>query len=222
MSHPAPATPPSPTLLLTGFDPFGGDTANPSLQIAQALHGQRIAGLQVQSQMLPTVFATALPVLEQAIARWQPRLVVCLGQAGGRAALGLERVGINLQDARIPDNAGAQPVDAPVVPGGPAAYFSTLPVKAMRQAALRAGVLCELSYTAGSFVCNHVLYGLLHHLAQQPAGLRPRGGFVHVPWLPEQGQPALPLAAMVRGVYEALWAAALQPQDLHVAGGTLH
>ncbi|GAA4429925.1 pyroglutamyl-peptidase I [Acidovorax lacteus] len=222
----APCTPaaplPPPTLLLTGFDPFGGDTANPSLQIAQALQGQRIAGLQVQAQTLPTVFATALPVLEQALARWQPRLVVCLGQAGGRAAIGLERVGINLQDARIPDNVGAQPIDTPVVPGGPAAYFATLPVKAMRQAVLRAGVPCELSYTAGSFVCNHVLYGLLHHVAQQAPAARPRAGFIHVPWLPGQGEPCLPLATMVRGVYEALWAAALQPHDLAVAGGTLH
>lgn len=181
MTATAPALHAAPTLLLTGFDPFGGDRVNPSLQIAQALHGQHIAGLQVVAACLPTVFATALPVLEQAIARWQPSLIVCLGQAGGRTALGLERIGINLQDARIPDNAGAQPIDTPVVPGGPAAYFATLPVKAMRQAVLRAGVPCELSFTAGSFVCNHVLYGLLHHLAQQPPAGRARGGFVHVP-----------------------------------------
>ena len=151
-------------ILLTGFDPFGADTVNPSWLVAQALDGQRIAGHRVVAAQLSTVFGKSLRQLEALVATHRPALVVCLGQAGGRNALSLERVGININDARIPDNAGQQPVDTPVVPGGPAAYFSSLPVKAMLQGVRRAGVPCEVSQTAGTFVCNHVLYGLLHLL----------------------------------------------------------
>nr|HPK34063.1 pyroglutamyl-peptidase I [Ottowia sp.] len=132
-----PARPPSDTaalrkVLLTGFEPFGGDALNPSWLAAQALHGRRIAGHQVVAAQLPTVFGASLERLDALLHQHRPVLVVCLGLAAGRAALSLERVAINVQDARMPDNAGAEPVDAPVVPGGPAAYFSTLPIKAMR------------------------------------------------------------------------------------------
>jgi len=209
-------------ILLTGFDPFGGDTDNPSWRVAQALAGQRIAGHGVVSAQLPTVFGASLAELARLVHLHQPAIVLCLGQAGGRAALSLERIGINIDDARIPDNAGAQPVDTAVVPAGPAAYFSSLPVKAMLQAVQRTGVPCEVSQTAGTFVCNHVLYGLLHLLAQQPALAHTRGGFVHVPWLPSQGTPHLPLRDTVRGVHEALWAAALTGHDIRLAAGATH
>lgn len=215
--------PPAPQpLLLTGFDPFGGSTLNPSWQVAQALHGQRMAGHQVVAAQLPTRFGDSLHVLRALLARHRPALVLCLGLAGGRGALSLERVGININDARIPDNAGSQPIDTPVVPGGPAAYFATLPVKAMLRAVQRAGLPCEVSQTAGTFVCNHVLYGLAHLLAQGAGRPGARGGFMHLPWLPEQGAPHLPLADMVRGVHAALWAAVLTESDIVLGAGATH
>lgn len=212
----------SPTLLLTGFDPFGGDTLNPSWLVAQALHGQQVAGHRVVAAQLPTEFARSLPTLQALLARHSPAITVCLGQAGGRAALSIERIGINVNDARIRDNAGAQPVDAPVVRGGPAAYFATLPIKAMARAVQHAGIAAEVSQTAGTFVCNQVLYGLLHLLAQGHGAPGARGGFIHVPWLPGQGQPHLPLAQLVRGVHEALWAAVLTPRDIAWGAGATH
>lgn len=209
-------------ILLTGFDPFGGDTDNPSWRVAHALAGQRIAGHAVVAAQLPTVFGASLTELARLVHLHEPAIVLCLGQAGGRAALSVERIGINIDDARIPDNAGAQPVDTAVVAAGPAAYFSSLPVKAMLRAVQHAGVPCEVSQTAGTFVCNHVLYGLLHLLAQHPALAHTRGGFVHVPWLPSQGTPHLPLRDMVRGVHDALWAAALTGHDIRLAAGATH
>ena len=220
---PAPSLPDRPrTILLTGFDPFGGDTDNPSWRIAQALAGQRIAGHTVVAAQLPTVFEESLARLQALLRVHQPALTVCLGQAGGRSALSLERIGININDARIADNQGAQPIDTPVVAGGPAAYFSSLPIKAMRQAVQRAGIACEVSQTAGTFVCNHVLYGLMHLLAHDKALVGARGGFVHVPWLPEQGVPHLLLRSMVRGMHTALWAAVLAPTDVALQAGATH
>lgn len=211
-----------PAILLTGFDPFGGDTENPSWLIAQALQGQHVAGHTVLAAQLPTVFGASLQHLRALVDLHQPAITLCLGQAGGRGALSLERVGININDARIADNQGAQPIDTPVVPGGPAAYFSSLPIKAMARAAQRAGVPCEVSQTAGTFVCNHVLYGLMHLLASGAGPAGARGGFMHVPWMPEQGAPHLPLRDMVRGVHAALWAAALTPHDLVLGAGATH
>ena len=222
-----PARPPSDTaalrkVLLTGFEPFGGDALNPSWLAAQALHGRRIAGHRVVAAQLPTVFGASLERLDALLHRHRPALVVCLGLAAGRAALSLERVAINVQDARMPDNAGAEPVDAPVVPGGPAAYFSTLPIKAMRAAAQAAGVSAEVSQTAGTFVCNHVFYGLMHRLATEPALARTRGGFVHVPLLPEQGTPSLALEDQVKGLRAAIAAALTQREgDLRQAAGAI-
>lgn len=211
----------NPVILLTGFDPFGTDAINPSWLVARALQGQRIARHTVVAAQLPTVFGQALLRLGALHRQLQPALTVCLGQAGGRAALSIERIGINVDDARIPDNQGAQPIDTAVVPGGPAAYFASLPVKAMLRAVQRAGVACEVSQTAGTFVCNHVLYGLMHLLAREGVGGM-RGGFVHVPWLPEQGQPHMALRDMVRGMHAALWAAVLAQQDIALGAGATH
>ncbi|WP_298212487.1 pyroglutamyl-peptidase I [Acidovorax sp.] len=213
---------PERVILLTGFDPFGGDPLNPSWFIAQALHGQRIAGHVVVAAQLPTVFGQSLQQLAALVHGLQPALTVCLGLAGGRGGLSMERIGINIDDARIPDNIGAQPIDTPVAADGPAAYFASLPVKAMLRAVQRAGVPCEVSQTAGTFVCNHVLYGLLHLLAQGAGPAGARGGFVHVPWLTGQGTPHLPLRDMVRGVHAALWAAVLAPQDIALQAGAIH
>ena len=218
--HLAPPTPRP--LLLTGFDPFGGSTLNPSWQVAQALDGQRMAGHQIVAAQLPTRFGESLLQLQALLVRHRPALVLCLGLAGGRAGLSLERVGININDARIPDNCGAQPIDTPVQADGPAAYFASLPIKAMLRGVQRAGVPCEVSQTAGTFVCNHVLYGLMHLLAQGTAPRGARGGFVHVPWLSGQGEPHLPLRDMVRGIHAALWAAVLSPQDIALQAGATH
>ena len=216
------APPAGPAILLTGFDPFGGGAHNPSWLIAQALHGQRIAGHQVVAAQLPTVFGQSLQRLQSLLQEHQPSITLCLGLAGGRAALSIERIGININDARIPDNCGAQPIDTPVQVGGPAAYFASLPIKTMLRAVQRAGVPCEVSQTAGTFVCNHVLYGLMHLLAQGAAPQGARGGFVHVPWLSGQGEPHLPLRNMVRGIHAALWAAVLAPQDIALQAGATH
>lgn len=213
-----------PVILLTGFEPFGGARQNPSQLVAEALDGQRVAGHRVVAARLPTVFGQSLQVLEALLRAHRPALTLCLGQAGGRGALSLERVGINLNDARIPDNAGQQPIDTPVVPGGPAAYFTNLPVKAMLRALQHAGVPCEVSQTAGTFVCNHVLYGLMHLLQAQGLGAPgARGGFVHVPWMRGQGHPHLELREMVRGLHAALWAALLAPAgDIALSAGATH
>ena len=209
-------------VLLTGFDPFGEDTLNPSWLAVQALHGREVAGHRVVAAQLPTVFGQAIGVLHALLATHQPSLVICVGQAGGRAALSLERVAININDARIADNAGAQPVDTAVAADGPAAYFSTLPVKAMRLAIRHEGVASEVSQTAGTFVCNHVFYGLMHALAHKPEFKVVRGGFIHVPWLPSQGAPAMPLQDMVSGLHAAVACALRTAGDAGVSAGAEH
>jgi len=177
-------TPKTPTALLTGFEPFGGEDENPSRQIALALDGALIGGHRVVSATLPTEFARAPVELDALIARHGPALVLAVGQAGGRAEIALERIAVNLIDARIPDNAGARPSDVAVVAGGPNAYFSTLPLKAMLRALQAANIPAALSHTAGTFVCNQVFYTLARCLARTRR--RVRGGFIHVPYLPEQ------------------------------------
>ncbi|MDO9031135.1 MAG: pyroglutamyl-peptidase I [Hydrogenophaga sp.] len=217
-----PTRPTRPRVLLTGFDAFGGDAINPSWLAVRALHGRQIAGHAVVAAQLPTVFGEALRELHGLLVKHRPALVICVGQAGGRSALSLERVAINVDDAPIPDNAGAQPIDAPVAPGAPAAYFSTLPIKAMLAALQREGLPAEVSQTAGTFVCNHVFYGLMHTIAANPELRHTRGGFVHVPWLPEQGTPNMALDDVVRGLRVAVRAALVTPQDTLLAGGATH
>jgi pyroglutamyl-peptidase len=186
--------------LVTGFEPFDGDAVNPSWQIAQALHGQRLHGATVQAEQLPCTFEQSVPALQAALRRHRPQLVLALGQAS-RPAISLERVALNVIDARIPDNAGAQPIDEPVRAGAPAAYFGTLPVKAMLAALRKAGIGAEVSQTAGTFVCNQVFFALMHALRRRPGV---RGGFVHVPLLPGQ--------AAARGLGEGM------PLDVQTAG----
>lgn len=209
------------TVLLTGFDAFGGERINPSWLSVQALHGRRIAGHRVVTAQLPTVFDESLHVLRGLLKQYRPALVICVGQAGGRSALSLERVAINVNDARIADNAAAQPVDTPVIPDGPAAYFTTLPIKAMLLTLRQAGVTAEVSQTAGTFVCNHVFYGLMHLLATQRGFKRTRGGFIHVPYLPEQGAPSMALEDMVRGLRLALRCALVTQHDIARGAGAI-
>ncbi len=145
-----------------------------------------------------------------------------MGQAGGRAALSLERVAINVDDARIEDNVGARPIDTPVIPGGPDAYFTTLPIKAMLTALLDQGINADVSQTAGTFVCNHVFYGLMHELATRPELRHARGGLVHVPWLPSQGQPSMRLDEIVEGMKVAIECALSTISDIRVGAGALN
>lgn len=219
---PRPTTsPPLPPILLTGFDAFGGDTLNPSWLAVQALHGRRIGGHQVVAAQLPTVFEASLAELGRLLRTHKPALVICVGQAGGRAALSLERVAINVNDARIADNAAVQPVDTPVIADGPAAYFSTLPIKAMLQALQKEGIAAEVSQTAGTFVCNHLFYGLMHMLATGRGFKRTRGGFVHVPFLPGQGQPHMALEEVVRGLRVAVRTALTTQRDITRGAGAI-
>lgn len=213
----------TPRILLTAFEPFGGDPVNPSLLIARALDGEVVAGAQVVAVELPCVFHRSLSALDEALAHTQPVLAVALGVAAGREGLSIERVAINVDDARIPDNAGAQPVDEPIASGGPAAWFSTLPIKAIAAELNAAGVPASVSQTAGTFVCNHVFYGLQQRLA----GTGVRSGFIHVPLLPAQaaqypGKPVLALEEQVRGVRLALEVAmSHQGADLRAIGGAV-
>ena len=209
------------TLLITGFEPFDGEAVNPSWAVAQALQGQVIAGAHIAAVQLPCVFAQALPALQAALDRQRPAWVLALGLAGSRSAISVERVAVNLADARIPDNAGAQPLDEPVVAGGPAAYFTGLPAKAIVAALLQAGWPAELSHSAGSFVCNQVFYGLMHALADQPGVV---GGFIHLPPLPEQAaRHALsrPMALLdqVAALRRVIELAVAGTPELHSVGG---
>lgn len=216
---------PRPSILLTGFEPFGGESVNPSWQVAQALHGETVAGARVQSLCLPCDFGRALAVLGAELARRRPGLVLALGQAAGRSDFSVERVAINVDDARSPCNAGRQPIDEPVVPGAPAAYFATLPIKAMVAALREAGLPASVSHSAGTYVCNHVFYGLMHALRRRRSV---RAGFMHLPLLPEQAAvrdtvpapPSLPLATLVHGVRLALTTAVTTTNDLRASGGT--
>ena len=216
-------------ILLTGFEPFGGQSINPSWEVARALDGLSLSQAQVRAIRLPCVFAQAATALTRAVAEFQPDIVLALGQAEGRSDISVERVAINVMDARIADNAGAQPIDQPVVAGGPAAYFSTLPIKRL-VASLRAeGIPASVSQTAGTFVCNQVFYALQHALAERAV----RSGFVHLPLLPEQAAhwpgptlPSLPLATQVAAltcVLQCLHGCATsEPGDVRIEGGSLH
>lgn len=212
------------TVLVTGFDPFAGEQLNPSWEICRQLEGVVIDGARVVACKVPCEFRRAIEAVAEAIERHQPALVISFGQAGGRAQMSVERVAINVDDARIADNAGSRPIDEPIAADGPAAYFATLPVKAMARAMREANVPAQVSNTAGTYVCNHVMYGVLHFLAGK--GDPARAGFIHVPYAEEQvldrpAMPALSLATMVRGARAAIEAALRHATDIRVPEGTL-
>lgn len=214
----------TPTILLTGFEPFGGERINPSQEIVRALDGETIAAHRVAGAVLPVTFAATLPALAHLLDLHRPKLVLALGQAGGRSEISLERVAVNLIDARIADNDGRQPIDVPVIDGAPGAYFSTLPVKAIAAHLNAHGIPAATSLSAGSFVCNQVFFMLAHLLAREHPGAR--GGFAHVPWLPQQAarlsrEPSMALDTMLAGVRLALECAVSTHYDLRLAGGTL-
>lgn len=206
-------------VLLTGFEPFDGQAINPSEEIAREINEATIARHKIVGALLPCVFGAALKELKHQLKLHEPALVICLGQAGGRAEITPERVAINVDDARIPDNAGQQPLDKPIVKTGPAAYFSTLPIKAIVHELRRREIPAAVSQTAGTFVCNHVFYGLMHELALHRPGVR--GGFIHVPFVPEQttDQPSLPFEKMTEAIRVAIATAIDYRRDLKTGGG---
>ena len=175
-------------LLITGFDPFGGASINPAWEAVKLLP-DAIADFEVHKLEIPTVFGLATEKVLEKAAEIRPDVILCIGQAGGRGAVTPERIGVNIRDAKIADNAGNQPVGQFVAEEGPAAYFATVPVMAMEEAIRKESLPGQVSNSAGAFVCNDTLYGLLHHYA----GTEVKVGFIHVPWLPEQGSPSMPL-----------------------------
>jgi len=212
-------------ILLTGFEPFGRDMVNPSwLAVQLARESLQAEGFAVEAIELPCVFGESLEVLHQATSRLTPEVVVCVGLAGGRDRVSLERVAINCDDARIPDNKGQRPIDEEVIPEGPAAYFSSLPIKAALRNLQIAGIKGEISQTAGTYVCNHVFYGLMNALASRPGV---RGGFVHVPYLPEHvtpegAAPSMPLELTAEGIAVVVRTALNTPVDTKLPAGAIH
>lgn len=189
-------------LLITGFDPFGGETINPSWEAVRRLP-DTIGNYTLTKMEIPTVFGEAAKLVLEEAEKLRPDVIISVGQAGRRTGITPEVVGINLREAKITDNAGNQPVNIPVVPGGPVAYFATLPVREMVASMEQAGIPAFLSYTAGTFVCNDVLYTLLNRFD----GTSTLAGFIHVPYLPQQAPEnvfSLPLEEIVRGLTAAI------------------
>lgn len=185
-------------LLITGFDPFGGAVVNPSWEAIKLLPDQ-VGDWQLTKIEIPTVFGLAAQTVLAAAQELQPDAIVCIGQAGGRESITPEAYGVNLRHARIADNAGNQPLAVPIIQNAPASYMSTLPVNDIVHVVRNAGLPCKLSFSAGRFVCNDLLYTLLHHFR----GTNTKVGFIHVPFLPEQakeGQPSMSLDDIVNAL----------------------
>lgn len=193
-------------ILVTGFEPFGGESTNPSMELVKALEPQ-IGSAHIHTAILPVTASGGLQAALQAIQEIGPDAVVCVGQAGGRCAVTVERVGVNVDDFSIPDNEGKQPHNVPIVEGGPDAYLSTLPIHEMVEAMRGAGVPAAVSNSAGTYVCNHVMYGVAHYLAQhKPTAM---SGFIHIPYLPQQvldkpDKPSMGLELALRGLTAGL------------------
>ncbi|HEK9100147.1 pyroglutamyl-peptidase I [Bacillus pfraonensis] len=213
------------SVLLTGFEPFGGEEINPAWEVAKQLDGQVIGDYRVVSKQVPTVFHKSLQVLQSYIEEIEPELIICIGQAGGRPDITVERVAINVDDARIADNEGNQPIDEPIIEEGPAAYWSTLPMKAIVKKLREKGIPASVSQTAGTFVCNHLFYGLMRMLAKSENAVR--GGFIHIPFLPEQasshpGQPSMSLSTITKGIELLIQVALEVEHDIVACGGATH
>jgi len=178
-------------VLITGFTPFGGESTNPAYEAVKRLPNQ-IEGIEVVKEEVPTEFHKSIRTLDQLMQREMPDVVICVGQAGGRPNMSIERVAINVDDARIPDNGGNQPVDMPIVENAPVAYFSSLPIKAITEAIRNQGIPASVSNSAGTYVCNHIMYGLLNLIDTKYQGVK--GGFIHVPFSEEQviDKPTMP------------------------------
>ena len=211
-------------VLVTGFDPFGGEPINPAWEAVKAMK-DTIAGAEIVKMQIPTVVGKSIEKIHQKMKELQPDLVISVGQAGGRFGVTPERVAINVTDARIPDNEGNQPIDEPIFPDGPAAYFSNLPVKAMVQAIKDAGYPSVLSNSAGTYICNHVMYGILYYIEKEFPNVR--GGFIHGPYAPSQvvnkpSTPSMALADITASLEAAVAAAISSKEDIRAVGGEIH
>ncbi|WP_424982097.1 pyroglutamyl-peptidase I [Maritalea sp. S77] len=214
-------------ILLTGFEPFGGETSNPAQQLALALDGETRDGAEIVSAILPVARFEALTALDGLLAQHKPDMVIALGVAAGREGITPEKVAINFDDFRIADNKGQQPLGEPVSENGPTAYFSTLPINLMVQE-MAYLVPTNISFSAGTFVCNHLMYGLQHRCANAYPHIR--SGFVHVPQATENlptdntsDMPHLPLAQMAEALKRAIWAAAAHKgDDIKLNAGNTH
>lgn len=212
-------------ILLTGFDPFGGQPINPALE-AVKLVSDKVGDVEVVKLEVPTVFYKSIEVVDKAIEEVKPDVVVCVGQAGGRYHITPERVAINVNDARIPDNEGNQPVEGAIFEDGQPAYFTTLPVKAMVAAIRDANIPSSLSNTAGTYVCNHLMYGVLYLADKKYPGLK--AGFIHVPFIPSQTldrpspAPFMEVEMIAKGLEAAIKAIADNKEDIKVAEGETH
>ena len=212
-------------VLVTGFEPFGGEKVNPALEAIKGLPAE-IHDAKVRWLEVPTVFQKSAQVLEEEMSCYQPDFVLCIGQAGGRSSLTPERVAINQDDARIPDNDGNQPIDLPIRPDGAPAYFSSLPIKAMVQAIKKEGLPASVSNTAGTFVCNQLMYQALYLVEKKFPHVK--AGFMHIPYMMEQvvnrpTTPAMSLVDIRRGIEAAIGAIIEHgDQDLKLVGGEIH
>lgn len=211
-------------ILITGFDPFGGEEINPALEAVKLLP-DNIEGHTIDKLEIPTVFHKSKHVIEAHMKQYDYDIVLAIGQAGGRFELTPERVGINVDDARIADNEGQQPIDESIHPDGAQAYFSNLPVKRMTEAIKASGVPARLSNTAGTFVCNHILYQLGYLHATQFPNIK--FGFIHVPFIPEQvvdkpEKPSMSVETIRKGLNAALEAIIESDEDIKVALGETH
>lgn len=213
-------------LLVTGFDPFGGESTNPALEAVKQLPDE-ISGAEIIKLEIPTVFNKSKEVVQEAMIKHQPDVVVNVGQAGGRFSVTPERVAINVDDARIPDNEGNQPIDEVIQEDGQAAYFTQLPVKAMVASMKEAGLPGAVSNTAGTFVCNHIMYQVQYMIDKEFPNVK--GGFIHVPFIPSQvvdkpNQPSMSLKDIVRSLEKSLEAIVLfdNKKDIRVIGGETH
>lgn len=210
-------------VLITGFDPFGGEAVNPALEAVMALPNH-INETEIIKIEIPTVFHKSLNKIKEAIEAHHPDIIIAVGQAGGRFGITPERVAINVDDARIPDNESNEPVDTKVAEDGPAAYFTNLPIKAMTKAVVEAGLPASVSNSAGTFVCNHVMYGIMHLIHTQYPSVR--GGFIHVPYIPSQvtskpNMPSMSQADITKGLALCIEAAAAYKEDLKIAAGAI-
>ena len=212
-------------VLITGFDPFGGESVNPAFE-AVKLIPDVIAGAEIIKLEIPTVFSKSGPAVEAGIKEHNPDIVINVGQAGGRSCITPEMIGINLAEARIPDNDGEQPLDQPLQADGPAAYFTTLPIKAMVQNVRDHGIPCHVSYTAGTYVCNCVMYNVLHMAATKYPNIR--AGFIHVPFAAEQvvnkpnGTASMALTDIAKALEYIVEAAVTNEEDVKIAVGETH
>ena len=210
-------------ILVTGFDPFGGEPINPAIESVKRLP-DNIAGAEIIKLEIPTVRKKSLEKIEKAINEHNPDVILSIGQAGGRFDISIERIGINLDDFRIPDNEGNQIIDEPIFPDGENSYFVKLPVKAMVQNVQKNNIPASVSYTAGTFVCNHVLYGVLYLIEQKYEGKK--SGFIHIPFLPQQvvdkrNMPSMELNTIVKGLTAAIEAIVKNNEDIKEVGGTV-